>query len=219
VLVRLGSDRCCYADPPPRPPGSTGRPRRHGAKSAFATPAVAAAGPARSCAAPSCACRSSGSRPAPAHPRCCGGGGPGPAHWTRPGGPTSVGSTRSTPSAAVGRPSAGPPRGLARPPGRPLDLAGPGRLHPAPPGPRDHRRPAAAAGAAPTPATAVTAGSAARVSAAAVRAGLAGGCAETLRALPRPTQGCCSGPATRYPAINKPATTPRKKPTKTTKAT
>jgi hypothetical protein len=36
VLVRLRSDRCCYADPPPRPPGATGRPRRHGAKFAFA---------------------------------------------------------------------------------------------------------------------------------------------------------------------------------------
>jgi hypothetical protein len=32
VLVRLRSDRCFYADPPPRPPGTTGRPRRHGAK-------------------------------------------------------------------------------------------------------------------------------------------------------------------------------------------
>ncbi len=32
VLVRLRSDRCFYADPPPRAPGSTGRPRRHGAK-------------------------------------------------------------------------------------------------------------------------------------------------------------------------------------------
>ena len=31
VLVRLRADRCFYADPP-RPPGSTGRPRRHGAK-------------------------------------------------------------------------------------------------------------------------------------------------------------------------------------------
>ncbi|HEY7606968.1 MAG TPA: NF041680 family putative transposase [Actinomycetes bacterium] len=38
VLVRLRSDRCFYADPPPRPPGSTGRPRRHGAKFAFADP-------------------------------------------------------------------------------------------------------------------------------------------------------------------------------------
>jgi hypothetical protein len=32
VLVRLRSDRCFYADPPPRPPGASGRPRRHGAK-------------------------------------------------------------------------------------------------------------------------------------------------------------------------------------------
>jgi DDE superfamily endonuclease len=32
VLVRLRSDRCFYADPPPRPPDSIGRPRRRGAK-------------------------------------------------------------------------------------------------------------------------------------------------------------------------------------------
>ena len=38
VLVGLRSDRCVYADPPPRPAGSTGRPRRHGAKFAFADP-------------------------------------------------------------------------------------------------------------------------------------------------------------------------------------
>jgi Transposase DDE domain len=38
VLVRLRSDRCFYADPPPRPPGATGRPRRHGAKFALADP-------------------------------------------------------------------------------------------------------------------------------------------------------------------------------------
>ena len=40
VLVRLRSDRCFYADPPPRPPGTGGRPRRHGAKFAFADPAT-----------------------------------------------------------------------------------------------------------------------------------------------------------------------------------
>jgi Transposase DDE domain len=40
VLVRLRSDRCFYADPPPRPPGATGRPRRHGAKFALADPAT-----------------------------------------------------------------------------------------------------------------------------------------------------------------------------------
>jgi hypothetical protein len=38
VLVRLRSDRCFYTDPPPRPSGATGRPRRHGAKFAFADP-------------------------------------------------------------------------------------------------------------------------------------------------------------------------------------
>jgi hypothetical protein len=40
VLVRLRSDRCFYADPPPRPPAATGRPRRHGAKFAFADSAT-----------------------------------------------------------------------------------------------------------------------------------------------------------------------------------
>ncbi len=40
VLVRLRSDRCFYADPPPRVPGSTGRPRRHGAKFNCADPAT-----------------------------------------------------------------------------------------------------------------------------------------------------------------------------------
>jgi DDE superfamily endonuclease len=38
VLVRLRSDRCLDADPPPRPPGAGGRPRRHGARFAFADP-------------------------------------------------------------------------------------------------------------------------------------------------------------------------------------
>jgi DDE superfamily endonuclease len=38
VLVRLRCDRCFYADPPPRPPGARGRPRRHGAKFNFADP-------------------------------------------------------------------------------------------------------------------------------------------------------------------------------------
>jgi hypothetical protein len=40
VLVRLRADRCFYADPPPRAPGSTGRPRRHGAKFNCADPAT-----------------------------------------------------------------------------------------------------------------------------------------------------------------------------------
>jgi hypothetical protein len=38
VLVRLRADRCFYADPPPRPPGANGRPRRHGAKFSCADP-------------------------------------------------------------------------------------------------------------------------------------------------------------------------------------
>jgi hypothetical protein len=38
VLVRLRSGRCFYADPPPRPPGASGRPRRHGAKFNLADP-------------------------------------------------------------------------------------------------------------------------------------------------------------------------------------
>jgi hypothetical protein len=40
VLVRLRADRCFYADPPPRAPGTTGRPRRHGAKFNCADPAT-----------------------------------------------------------------------------------------------------------------------------------------------------------------------------------
>jgi hypothetical protein len=39
VLVWLRSDRCFYADPPPAPRSPKGgRPRRHGAKFAFADP-------------------------------------------------------------------------------------------------------------------------------------------------------------------------------------
>jgi DDE superfamily endonuclease len=40
VLVRLRSDRCFYADPPPPPAGKTGRPRRHDAKFNCADPAT-----------------------------------------------------------------------------------------------------------------------------------------------------------------------------------
>src|SRR3954447_4327121 len=36
VLVQLRTGRCFYADPPPRPDGQVGRPRRHGAKFACA---------------------------------------------------------------------------------------------------------------------------------------------------------------------------------------
>ena len=132
VVVRLHSDRCFYADPPPaaRSPKG-GRPRRHGAKFALVDPATwptptaaltcqddqygavtvkawtglhpkqqrhpatAAVGPGRSCAARSSASRSSGSPPRRVRRRCCGCGGPAPAHstWTWPGGPMSAGST------------------------------------------------------------------------------------------------------------------------------
>ncbi|HEU4899986.1 MAG TPA: NF041680 family putative transposase [Actinomycetota bacterium] len=40
VLVRLRADRCFYHDPPPRPPGAIGRPRRHDAKFNLADPAT-----------------------------------------------------------------------------------------------------------------------------------------------------------------------------------
>jgi hypothetical protein len=38
LLVRLRADRCFYADPPARPAGTTGRPRRHGTKFNCADP-------------------------------------------------------------------------------------------------------------------------------------------------------------------------------------
>jgi hypothetical protein len=69
------------------------------------------------------------------------------------------------------------------------DLAGPGRLHPAAPGPPGRRRPAAAVGAAPNPAETLALSGAPRVSAAVVRARLAGRRAETLRMLLRSAQG------------------------------
>src|SRR5215218_8795414 len=81
-------------------------------------------------------------------------------------------------------PTAAPSR-----PGRPVDLAGAGRLHPAAPGPPGRQRPAAAVGAAPTSAATLALPGAPRVSAAAVRARLAGCRTETLRMLLRPAQG------------------------------
>jgi hypothetical protein len=41
---------------------------------------------------------------------------------------------------------------------------------------------------------------------------------ETLGVPARPAQGCCSGPAARYPAIKKPAKKPHKKAAKLAKA-
>ena len=40
LLVRIRSDRCFYADPPPAEVGTLGRPRRHGAKFACTDPAT-----------------------------------------------------------------------------------------------------------------------------------------------------------------------------------
>ena len=95
----------------------------------------------------------------------------------------------STPSGSASRPSAGPcpDRGIP-----PRPTGGPGWCWPptpAAPGPPDRWRPAAAVGTAPTPAAAVSLSGAAWLSAAAVRPRLAGGHAETRRALPRPAQG------------------------------
>ena len=170
---------------PERQAGLPGRPVRHrdraglgwaASQSSSAIPATAPVGRGRSCAAPSSASRSSASPPAPARRRCCGCGGPAPAQldldlaWRAYVRRFDLEHTfrfcQADPRLDHPAPSA--PRA-----GRPLDLAGAGRLHPAAPGPRHRRRPAAAVGAAPTAATAVTAAGAARVSAASVRTGLA----------------------------------------------
>jgi hypothetical protein len=87
-------------------------------------------GPGRSCAAPSSACKSSGSLPARARPRCCGCGGPAPTNSTRTwlGEPRSAGSTWNTPSGSASRPLGGRPHDRAIPT-RPT--AGPGWCWPA----------------------------------------------------------------------------------------
>jgi DDE superfamily endonuclease len=228
VLVRLRSDRCFYADPPPaaRSPKG-GRPRRHGAKFNCADPATwptptatlattddqygsvtvqawgglhpkqqrhpghGTGGPRPIVRGTILRVQSSASRLEHDRPRCCGCGGPARASWTWiwPGGRMSAGSTWNTPSGSPNRPSAGRPHGRAIRPGRPVDLAGAGRLHPAAPGPPGRRRSAAAVGAAPTPAATLALSGAARVSAAAVRARLTGYRTETLRMLLRPAQG------------------------------
>ena len=102
--------------------------------------------------------------------------------------------------------------------GRPLDLAGAGRLRPAAPGPRCRGRSTAAVGTAPTPAATVALSGAPRVSAAVVCTRLAGCCAEPSGCSPGRPKGCYSGPATRYPAIKKPTKKPRKEPPTTAKA-
>ena len=171
--------------PSPSTPGAACIP------SSSATPAMAAAGPGRSCAAHP-------PRPGPAGPR------PHPptqgavAVVGRPrrGGPQSGVAGLGSPvrhrahrplrqaDPRLDHPTAPPSR-----PSRPVDLAGTGRLRPATPGPRDRRRPAAAVGAAPPCRSAVAAASAPRGSAASRRARLAGCHTKTRRLLPRPAQG------------------------------
>src|SRR5215218_4043208 len=73
--------------------------------------------------------------------------------------------------------------------GRPVDLAGAGRLHPAAPGPRGRRGCPTALGAVPIPAAILALTGAPRVSAAVGRARLAGRRTETLWRLFRPAQG------------------------------
>src|SRR5918996_96463 len=180
VLVRLRSDRCFYAGPPPRRPCATPGPRpppttadrawhrhpRPGRTGPRADPAaqgaVAVVGRPRGLAA--------GPRPglAGVHPHVR---------------PRAYRPVRQA-DPRLDHPSSPPPRA-----GRPLDLAGAGHLRPAAPGPRRRRRPAPAVGAAPTPTAPVTGPGPPRLSAASGPAGHAGKRAETRRMPTRPAQG------------------------------
>jgi DDE superfamily endonuclease len=228
VLVRLRSDRCFYADPPPaaRSPRG-GRPRRHGAKFAFADPATWPAPTATL----TCQDDQYGTVTVKAwtglHPKQQ----RHPGHGSRGPRPIVLGTILRVQVQRVPARTR-PPKVLW------LWWAGPGPLDldllwrayirrfdlehtvrfakqtlgwtiprprtpeqadrwtwlgwpPTPSSAWPARSPATSGcrGSGPTPAAAVTAASAARVSAAAVRSGLASEDAETLRALPRPTQG------------------------------
>jgi hypothetical protein len=110
----------------------------------------------------------------------------------RPGGAvagTGAASTSSTPFASVSRRLAGPLQGFGIRAGRPLDLAGLGRLHLAPPRPSQHHRPAAAMGTAPAQHSADAGSGPPRASAITLRVGFAGQHAETLRAFTRSAPG------------------------------
>jgi hypothetical protein len=234
VLVRLRSDRCFYADPPPRRPGATGRPRRHGAKFNCADPTTWPAPTATL----DCHHDQYGTVTVASwtglHPKQQ----RHPGHGTRRPRPIVRGTVirvqvervpaRTRPPRVLWLWWAGPaglqldldlawraytrrfdlehtvrfakqtPRldHLSSPPpraGRPLDLAGAGRLRPAAPGPRRRRRPAPAVGAAPTPTAAVTGSGPPRLSAASGPAGHAGKRAETRRMPTRPAQGPALG--------------------------
>ncbi len=138
VLVRLRSDRCFYADPPPRPPGAGGRPRRHGAKFAFADPTTWPVPTTTHVATDDQYGTVTVHAWAGLHPKQHrhpghGSGAPRPivrgtilrvqvqripARTRGRGGRMPAGSTASTPSGSVSRPWGGPPHGRARPPRR-----------------------------------------------------------------------------------------------------
>jgi hypothetical protein len=175
VLVRLRSDRCFYADPPPPSPGRTGRPRRHGAKFNCADPTTWPAPTATLVCEDDQYGTVTVAAWAGLHPKQQRHPGHG-THGTRPivrgtvirvqvervpaktrppkvlwlwwagsegvqldltlrGGRTSAGSTWSTPLGSPSRPGLDDPAAAASRAGRPVDLAGAGRLHPAAPGP------------------------------------------------------------------------------------
>jgi hypothetical protein len=102
--------------------------------------------------------------------------------WMTPTRPPPPRSTRCW-SGSRPAPTAAPSRA-----GRPLDLAGLKRPHPAAPGPPRRLRPAPAMGAAPTTAAAVTGAGPPRVSPAAGPTGLASERAETRRMPARPAK-------------------------------
>src|SRR5215216_4296468 len=140
------------------------------------------------------------------HPRCPGRASPGPHPPTQGAVAVVVRPRRARPGPGLAgldppvRPGTHRPVRQADPrldhptappsrPGRPVDLAGAGRLHPAAPDPHGrHRRPTTVA-AVPIPAATLALSGAPRVSAAVGRARLAGRRTKTLRMLLRPTQG------------------------------
>ncbi len=212
VLVRLRSDRCFYADPPPRPPGATGRPRRHGAKLAFADPTTWPAPTATLVASDEQYGTVTVQAWAGLHPKQQrhpgrGSGGPRPiVRGTILRVAVERVPARTRPPKVGWLWWAGPPgctldldlawRGYARR----FDLEHTIRFAkqtlgwatprpPAAPGPRRRCRSAAAVGAAPTTAAPVTGPGPPRVPAAPRSARHPGECAETRRALPRPPQG------------------------------
>jgi hypothetical protein len=260
VLVRLRSDRCFYADPPPatRSPKG-GRPRRHGAKFALAAPATWPAPTATLICkdeqygtvtvqawgglhpkqqrhpghgqprAPPDRARHHHPHAGPARPRpdpptegavAVVGGPGGLAAESGPGvagvrTPVRPGAHRPLLQAdpRLGHATAAPSRA-----GRTVDLAGPGGLCPAAPGPASRRRSAADVGAAPTPTSALAYRVRRGFPQLLVRLGSPASAPKPAGCPPGRPKGRCSGPARRYPAIKKPTRKPPKKQTRTAKA-